>query len=195
MAADPEFAENFRNMRFLNDPMLKRNGQALEIQVARMNVSGIAIFLAMLTICLSATAAFMVGFTEMALVATCGMMATFLFAGMFYLINMEIRNDRLPYIDTESECVVLASGTRIHRPQINSFRLRSAKAQNFRLVLISVITKTENGTAQYALSPVTGRLKDVTIANELADYFDVKLDVIDQSIKDHETLKAIGIAA
>ena len=169
--------QNFHGMDFLNSPRVAQSDQFLRIETDIVNANAIAIFICLLLLIATAIAYFFIGGREATLVLLSGAMAGGMFVGMFYLIAARDRDRVLPYFEKEQELLVLPNGTQIAKRDIQCFRQYACKTKisNFRLVLTTVSTKGANGTVEYAIAPVIGKLSEDCIGAALASCLGVKL--------------------
>lgn len=172
-----ELIENFDGLSYLSNPRISESGSLLEIEIDILNANAIAVFMSLL-VCLAAAIAYIfVDATSAVVILAAGLTAGSMFVGMMYLIANDERNQSLPYVDKESGCLVLASGTAIPNQKIVGFRQCkcNTRTSNFRLVLTSVIVDGSSGRMEYAVIPVQGSFSEDRLGIALADYFQVPL--------------------
>ncbi len=175
-------AENFDGMRFLNDPQLSETEDFLKIKTIPVNANAIALFIGGFLLIAVVLTFLFCSAKEAGITFTAGLMAAFMFCGLFYLIAAKQRTERLAFVDKKHDRLELATGTTISRAEIDCFRLYHCKTKtsNFRVLLLTAVACDTDGEREYAVVPVIGTVPQDRIGNLLAKHFGTRLIVDDR---------------
>ena len=164
--------ENFDGMKFLSSPQISEDEQFMKFDNEKI-VQGFAItiFMSLIFLAMVAIAYFTAG-SEAATILFVSVLMVAFFASVCFIYGNTLVG-KPAYIDKDQRHLVLASGTEISKQQISCFRQYTCvtKLSNFRLVLTTVVTHDSNELHEYAVTPVSGKMRDDRVGAALSQYF------------------------
>jgi len=164
--------ENFDGMKFLSSPQISEDEQFMKFENQKV-VEGFAItiFMSLIFLAMVAIAYFTAG-SEAATIVFVSVLIVAFFASICFIYGNTVAG-KTSYIDKGQKHLVLPSGTEISKQQIRCFRQYSCltKLSNFRIVLTTVVTQDSNELHEYAVAPVSGKMRDDRVGAALSQYF------------------------
>ena len=186
------FAENFAKVPCVSDSALAEDGSLIH-ELNDVNFRPFITFLSIVVLALPFVM-FSVG-ADVKLVAGVPIAVAITgvcVVGVLWLVNQSHLNANLPSIDKDTDELVLPSGSRFSRLDIEQFRQFDCKTKisNFRLALTSVVTRDKK---QFAVCVEHGTLPSAFIGKQIAEYFEAEVENYPTVISSPENLRAVGV--